>query len=164
VPIKQKQAALVQSLRDNYPVAEPEPFGTTVTLAEWVDAHLPKHDTGELASSGLRGGAKAFYSWGSSLVHGYKWASEYAPGVKLFGMIADSLAAAIYMTESAVALFEAACRAPDGERTTSESYVPARLEPTIAARSPRRHQRSFRRHGQREHDGGDSSHYEQHEG
>lgn len=64
---QQKQADLVQRLRDNYTAAKPEPFGTTVTLAaEWVDAHLPKHDTGELASSGLRGGAKAFYSWGSS--------------------------------------------------------------------------------------------------
>lgn len=131
---QQKQAELVKRLYDNYPVAKPEPFGTTITLAaEWVDAHLPKHDTGELASSGLRGGAKAFYSWGSSLVHGCKWALEYAPGVRLFGMIADSLAAAIYMTECAVALFEAACRGPERERETSESYVPARLEPTIAA-------------------------------
>ena len=131
---QQKQADLVKRLCDNYPVAKPEPFGTTITLAaEWVDAHLPEHDTGELASSGLRGGAKAFYSWGSSLVHGYKWALEYAPGVRLFGMIADSLAAAIYMTECAVALFEAACLGPERERESGESYVPARLEPTIAA-------------------------------
>jgi hypothetical protein len=48
-------------------------------------------------------------------------------------MIADTLAAAIYMTECAVALFEAACRGPERERETSESYFAAHLGPTIAA-------------------------------
>ena len=77
-------------------------------------------------------GAKSVYSWGSSLVHGYKWAVDYAGGMRWFGMIADSLAAAINMTECAVALYEAVSRAPEGERESVESYVPARLEPTIA--------------------------------
>jgi hypothetical protein len=97
-----------------------------------VDAHLPAHDTGELAKNGLQSGAKSFYAWGSSLVHGYKWAVDYAGGLTLFGMIADSLAAAINMTECAVALYEAVCRAPQGEHDETKSYVPARLEPTIA--------------------------------
>ena len=65
------------------------------------------------------------------MVHGYKWAVDYAGGMRLFGMIADSLAAAINMTECAVALYEAVSRAPEGERESVESYVPARLEPTI---------------------------------
>jgi hypothetical protein len=56
---------------------------------------------------------------------------SYGGGMKLFGMIADGLAAAINMTECAIALYEAVCRAPEGERKDSESYVPARLEPTI---------------------------------
>jgi hypothetical protein len=77
-----------------------------------VDAHLQAHDTGELAKNGLQSVAKSFYAWGSSLVHGYKWAVDYAGGLTLFGMIADSLAAAINMTECAVALYDAVCRAP----------------------------------------------------
>jgi hypothetical protein len=129
---QQKQADLVKRLRDNYTVAKPESFSKTIALAaEWVDTHLPAHDTGELAANRLQGGAKMSYSWGSGFVHGYKWATDYVPGVRLFGMIADSLAAAVNMTECAVALYEAACRAPGGQRS-SDSFVPARLEPTIA--------------------------------
>jgi hypothetical protein len=64
-------------------------------------------------------------------VRGYKWAVDYVPGVKLFGMIADSLAAAIFMTECAGALYVAVCRTAGEQRNTAESYVPKRLEPTI---------------------------------
>ena len=124
---QQKQAALVQDLRDSYTISKPESFSKTIALAaEWVDAHLPAHDTGELAANGLEGGAKASYSWGSSFVHGYKWAVDYFPGVKLFGMIADSLAAAVFMTECAVALYEASCRGPAGQNN-EHSYVPERF-------------------------------------
>lgn len=124
---------MLQALNDKYPVKKPEPFGKTIGLAaKWVDEHLPAHDNGELAASGLHGGATASYSWGSSLVHGYKWAVDYAPGMQLFPMIADSLAAAVFMTECAVCLYEAACRPPGGQRK-AESQVPSRLEPTIAA-------------------------------
>jgi hypothetical protein len=131
---QQKQAELVQSLKDNYTILKPESFSKTIALAAgWVDEHPPAHDTGELAANGLEGGAKVSYSWGSSFVHGYKWAVDYVPGVRLFGMIADSLAAAIFMTECAVALYEAACRGPAGEQDKAESYVPKRLEPTITA-------------------------------
>ncbi len=129
-----KQAELVQRLHDNYSISKPESFSKTIALAaRWVDEHPPAHDTGELAANGLEGGAKASYSWGSSFVHGYKWAADYVPGVRLFGMIADSLAAAILMTECAVALYEAACRGPAGQQDKAESYVPRRLEPTITA-------------------------------
>ena len=131
---QQNLEALVQSLQDNYPIARPESFTKTIRLAaQWVDNHVPAHDTGEIAANGLEGGARATYSWGSSFVHGYKWSTDYFPGVKLFGMIADSLATAIFMTECAVALYEAACRAPAENQSRAESYVPVRLEPTIAA-------------------------------
>jgi hypothetical protein len=130
---RRKQADLVQTLTDKYPVKKPEPFGKTIGLAaKWVDEHVPPHDTGELAANGLHGGTTAFYSWGSSLVHGYKWAVDYAPGMRLFPMIADSLAAAVFVTECAVCLYEAACRAPGGPRNP-DTRVPSRLEPTIAA-------------------------------
>lgn len=65
-------------------------------------------------------------------MHGYKWSVDYFPGVKLFGMIADSLATAIFMTECAVALYEASCRGPAGKSSSEQSSVPERLEPTIA--------------------------------
>lgn len=131
---QQKQADLLQRLRDNYTIAKPETFSKTIAhAARWVDDHIPAHDTGELAASGLSGGAKAFYSWGSSFVHGYKWAVDYAPGAKVFGMLADSLAAAVFMTECAVALYEAACRGPQQSSREAVSYVPTRLEPTIEA-------------------------------
>jgi len=120
-------------LRDNYAISRPESFSKTIALAaKWVNEHPPAHDTGELAANGLEGGAKASYSWGSGFVYGYKWAVDYVPGVKLFGMIADSLAAAIFMTECAVALYEAACRTAGEQRNAEVSYVPKRLEPTIA--------------------------------
>ena len=106
---------------------------TIAHAAAWVDDHIPPHDIGELAANGLRGGAKSFYSSGPSLVHGYYWMTDYGGGMRLFGMIADGLAAAINTTECAVALYEAACRRPDGDRGAEQSYVPARLEPTIAA-------------------------------
>lgn len=124
---------LVKSLRDTYTVSKPDSFTKTITVAaQWVDNHIPVHDTGEIAENGLEAGAKATYSWGSSFVHGYKWSVDYFPGVKLFGMIADSVATAIFMTECAVALYEAACRGPSGQGQ-EKSCVPRRLEPTIAA-------------------------------
>jgi hypothetical protein len=129
---QKKQAELVQRLHDNYRISKPESFSKTIALAAgWVDKHPPAHDSGELAANGLEGGAKASYSWGSSFVHGYKWAVDYVPGVRLFPMIADSLAAAIFMTECAVALYEAACRGPNRQQDNAESFVPQRLEPTI---------------------------------
>lgn len=129
---RQKQADLVQRLKDTYPVPKLDSFTTTIRIsAQWVDSHLPAHDTGELSANKLEGGARAFYSWGSSFVHGYKWAADYVPGVKLFPMIADSLGAAVFMTECAVSLYEAACRAPGVAQTNAQSYVPNRLKPTI---------------------------------
>jgi hypothetical protein len=47
------------------------------------------------------------------------------------GMVGDSPAAAIFMTECAVALREAVCRTPGVQRNTAKSYVSKRLEPTI---------------------------------
>ncbi|MDA4088714.1 hypothetical protein MHAS44199_24020 [Mycolicibacterium hassiacum DSM 44199] len=121
---RRRQAALVQTLNELYPLPAPDGFGKTIAFAAtWVDKHLPAHDTGELAANGMHGGSTAFYSWGSSLVHGYKWAVDYARGVRLFPMIADSLAAAVFMTECAVCLYEAARRAPGGQRS-SDSLIP----------------------------------------
>lgn len=128
-----KHAELVKKAKEAYTFAKPPSFTATIAeAAQWVDAHVPAHDTGEIAGGGLEEGARVFYSYGSSFVHGYSWMTDYARDGRIFGMIADSLASAILMTECAVALFEAACRVPEGQRNP-DSYVPERLEPTIAA-------------------------------
>ena len=84
--------------------------------AQWVDAHVPAHDNGEIANSGLEGSARSFYSYGSSFIHGYKWMTEYSRGGTVFALIADALAVTLNMVECAVCLFEAASRAPGGAR------------------------------------------------
>lgn len=130
---REKHAALREEVKEAYTYAKPPSFTKTIgEAARWVDQHTPPHDTGELREHGLEQGARSFYSYGSSFVHGYSWMSDYARGGVLFGMVADGLAAALNMTECAVCLFEAACRAPHGQRA-SDSHVPERLEATIAA-------------------------------
>jgi hypothetical protein len=127
-----KHAELMSGVKKAYTSVKPPSFTKTIAeAAQWVDAHVPAHDTGELAANGLEEGARSFYSYGSSFVHGYSWMSDYARGGRLFGMIADSLAAALNMTECAVCLYETVCRAPGGQRD-ADSLVPERLEPTIA--------------------------------
>lgn len=58
--------------------------------AQWVDTHLPAHDTGEIANNGLESSARSFYSYGSSLIHGYKWMTDYTRGGTVFTLIADN--------------------------------------------------------------------------
>jgi hypothetical protein len=100
--------------------------------AQWIDTHVPAHDTGEIANNGLESSGRSFYSYGSSFIHGYKWMTDYARGGTVFTLIADALAVTLNMAECAVCLFEAASRAPGGARP-NDSLVPERFEPTIAA-------------------------------
>ncbi|MBX7433785.1 hypothetical protein JDV09_16965 [Mycobacterium sp. Y57] len=79
--------------------------------AQWVDAHVPAHDGGEIANNGLESSARSFYSYGSSFIHGYKWITEYSGGGTVFPLIADALAVSLNMVECAVCLFETASRA-----------------------------------------------------
>ncbi|SPM35797.1 hypothetical protein MRAB57_3628 [Mycobacterium rhizamassiliense] len=99
--------------------------------AQWVDAHVPAHDTGEIGDHGLENPARSLYSYGSSFIHGYKWMTDYARGGTVFTLIADALAVTLNMVECAVCLYEAASRDP-GSGRRDESYVPKRFEPTIA--------------------------------
>lgn len=99
--------------------------------AQWVDAHIPAHDTGEIANNGLESSARSFYSYGSSFIHGYKWMTDYTRST-VFTLIADALAVTLDMAECAVCLYEAASRAPSGQRP-EESYIPERFESTITA-------------------------------
>ena len=101
--------------------------------ARWLDAHnKPGHDRGVITEPSMEAAATAFYAYSRSVVHGYKWMTEYVHGGTELALIADGLAAAVAMTEGAVCLYEAASVGAGGVRP-AESCVPARLEPTIAA-------------------------------
>lgn len=100
--------------------------------AQWVDAHVPAHDTGEIADHGLENPARSLYSYGSSFIRGYKWMTDYGRNGAAFTMIADALAVTLSMVECAVCLFEAASRAP-GHARPEGSFLPERFEPTVAA-------------------------------
>ena len=104
--------------------------------AEWIDANPPKHATNELAL-GMTLGANSFYAFGSSFVHGYKWVSDYIrDDVELLKMIADGFAAAVIMTECAVALFEAQSTSAARAAVRTKNY-PEWLAATVAEWAPR---------------------------
>jgi hypothetical protein len=130
---RRKYNDMLDKAKAAYTFAKTPSFSATIkSSAQWVDAHVPMHDTGEIAANGLEGAARSFYSYGSSFIHGYKWMTDYTRGGTVFTLIADALAVSLNMVECAVCLFEAASRAPGAARP-AESYVPERLEPTIAA-------------------------------
>lgn len=130
---RRKYNDMLANAKAAYPTAKTPSFTAMVrSSAQWVDAHVPAHDTGEIAANGLEGAARSFYSYGSSFIHGYKWMTEYARGGTVFPLIADALAVSLNMVECAVCLFETASRAPGGA-CPAECHVPERFEPTIAA-------------------------------
>jgi hypothetical protein len=104
--------------------------------AEWIDANPPPHAASELPS-GMTLGAKHFYAFGSSFVHGYKWMNDYVgTDEDLLKMIADGFAAAVIMTECAVALFEAQAGSADTAVRRRKNYPPWLVQ-TVEAWSPR---------------------------
>ncbi len=130
---RRKYNDMLDKAKVAYTFAKTPSFTATIrSSAQWVDAHVPAHDTGEIATNGLEGAARSFYSYSSSFIHGCKWMTAYARGGTVFTLIADALAVSLNMVECAVCLFEAASRAPGGARPV-ESYVPERFEPTLAA-------------------------------
>ncbi|HEY5854242.1 MAG TPA: hypothetical protein VIW24_09380, partial [Aldersonia sp.] len=58
--------------------------------AQWVDAHVPAHDIGEIANHGLESSARSFYSYGSSFIRAYKWMTDFTGGGTVFTLIADA--------------------------------------------------------------------------
>lgn len=130
---RRKFDAMFTAAKSAYTCDKPPSFtDMTRSSARWIDAHVPAHDTGEIASAGMEGIARSFYCYGSSFVHGYQWMTSYARGGTVFALISDALAVALNMTECVMCLFEAVSRAPRGARPDG-SFVPERFEPTIAA-------------------------------
>lgn len=130
---RRKYNAMFDAAKEAYTFSATPSFTKMIrSSAQWVDTHVPAHDTVEIANNGLESSARQFYSYGSSFIHGYKWMTDYSRGGTVFPMIADALAVTLNMAECAVCLFEAASRAPGGARPEG-SYLPERFEPTIAA-------------------------------
>jgi len=80
---------------------------------------------------GLAFGCKRFYNLGSGMVHGRNWVHDYAgTSTAVFKMMADGFGAAVFVTECAVALFEARAVDPAAPMTR-EPHYPERLAVTI---------------------------------
>lgn len=104
---------------------------------KWIDDHPPPHITdGNGLKYGMSTGAERFYTVGSGFVHGYKWMTDYIGTEEdVLAQIADSLAAALIMTECAVALYEAQATHPSKHVVRKQNY-PEYLEKTVLAWRP----------------------------
>ena len=104
---------------------------------DWIDKNPPPHITNaDGLRYGMSIGAERFYTVGSSFVHGYKWMTAYIGTEEdVLAQLADSLAAALIMTECAVALYEAQATHPARPFVRRKNY-PDYLEPTVTAWRP----------------------------
>lgn len=100
---------------------------------DWIDKHPPPHVTdADGLRYGMSIGAERFYTVGSGFVHGYKWMTAYLGTEEdVLAQLADSLAAAVIMTESAVALYEAQATHPARPLVRRRNYPPY-LETTVS--------------------------------
>lgn len=132
-----RRIAAIASLPETAREKPPRKFEKVVErAAEWIDANPPPHAASELPH-GMTLGAKHFYAFGSSFVHGFKWMSDYIRSEEdVLKMVADGFGAAVIMTECAVALFEAQSGTADTAVRRRKNY-PQWLEPTVAAWAPR---------------------------
>lgn len=130
---------LIETLPKENVIRPPRKFEKVVEeAAKWIDANPPPHVTAANGlEHGLALGAQRFYAFGSSFVHGYKWMSDYVRGERdILAQISDGLAAAVIMTECAVALYEAQSTHPARTAVRQKNY-PLWLEPTVEAWRPR---------------------------
>ena len=135
---------LILSLPDDKVIRPPRKFENVVAeAARWIDENPPPHITeANGLQYGMTLGAQRFYAFGSSFVHGYKWMSDYVAGERdILAQISDGIAAAVIITECAVALFEAQATHPARSVVRARNY-PHWLEPTVAAWRPRYQQSS----------------------
>lgn len=130
---------LIEALPEDQVIRPPRKFEKIVkAAAKWIDENPPPHVTeANGLQDGMTIGAQRFYAFGSSFVHGYKWMSDYITGERdILAQISDGLAAAVIMTECAVALYEAQSTHPARAVVRQRNY-PHWLEPTVAAWRPR---------------------------
>jgi hypothetical protein len=115
---------------------EPANFSKMVAEAgKWLHANPPTHLSAELGHLDLSTRIDQQYRICSSVAHGYNWATDFVAAEGIGGiakMLADAIAVAVYVTESAVCLFEAQAtnRASAPPRPRNH---PGRLQPTIGS-------------------------------
>lgn len=127
----------IRNMPEEARVKPPRKFERVVeAAAQWIDENQPPHAVNEI-SRGMTLGAKRFYAYGSSFVHGYKWMSDYiGDDEDTLKLVADGFGAAVIMTECAVALVEAQSAAP-GQLLRRRKNYPDWLRSTVAAWAPR---------------------------
>jgi hypothetical protein len=104
--------------------------------AKWIDANPAPH-VADQSLLGMELGSDRFYSYASSFVHGFKWMTDYVHDDEdTLIMLADGFAAAVIMTECAVALFEAQSTHPARLAIRSRN-IPNLLIPTVEHWAPR---------------------------
>ncbi|NMM91056.1 hypothetical protein B2J88_43245 [Rhodococcus sp. SRB_17] len=116
--------------------SEPANFSKMVTLAgKWLHANPPPHLKAELGSLDLSMRIDQQYRICSSFTHGYNWATDFVAAEGIGGiakMLADAIAVAVFVTESAVCLFEAQSTNRDFIPSRQQNH-PGRLQPTVDA-------------------------------
>lgn len=124
-------------LKQTARAAAPNSTKLVSEAAQWIQDNPPPHAADMLAGqAGYAVMADRMYAITSGFVHGFKWATRYVRREReLLGVVADSLAAALIMTESAIALFEAQAQNLAG--TQREQLYADLLAPTIRAWSLR---------------------------
>lgn len=127
-----KLSALFDEAEKAYRYKNPPQFTQMVSeSARWIDNNVPQHDRGEISSNSVEHTANVIYAFGSSFIHGYKWAADYSRGGDIWRVVADALAVSINMTECAACLFESAAIAPNS--MPGIAHFPERLVPTVTA-------------------------------
>lgn len=109
---------------------ESDSFSNMVTKSgKWLAENRPAHITEFSEVSDLTTRIDQQYRLCSSFTHGYSWATDFCRSIGDIGaMLADALAVTVFITESAVCLYEAQATAVGSNRVT---YHPQLLQPTI---------------------------------
>ncbi|WP_454195792.1 hypothetical protein [Nocardia sp. Marseille-Q1738] len=102
----------------------------TTEAGEWLVANPPPHAT-DLVRANLHDLATMLYSLTSGFTHGLPWTVDYGRNGNVFSMIADAIACAVLVTESAIALYEAQAQPKAGRARMSSDQFPERLRPTV---------------------------------
>lgn len=110
---------------------ETDNFSTMVTKAgDWLSANRPVHLKTEFDSVDLPAQISQQYRLCSSFTHGYNWGIDFCLNIGDVGaMLSEAISVAIFVTESAVALYEA--QATNPESPGRAKRYPSRIQPTI---------------------------------
>ncbi len=110
---------------------EADSFSTMVSkTGEWLARNPPQHLEVELNSVDLPTRISQQYRLCSSFTHGYNWGTDFCSDIGDIGaMLSDAIAVTVFVTEAAVALYEAQATSP---RSSSRArHYPPIIQPTI---------------------------------